>query len=207
MSSRTLVFILVLLIDEVESITFARQASFKGNEPGDSLRVVNAVLTQIDRLKSFPNVFILATSNMTDAVGKFILCQARNYYLFSFAEDEAFLDRADLVTLIDVPTCTAIYSVLYTSIQQFIKANILSCEKKNASCLPIFQDSSDSSMGQDSSQEFPNSNQDSGLLSLLPIDSLQMFPNLADPLSKKLHDTCLLLEQKVKNILRIIPGL
>jgi len=38
-----------ILIDEVESLAAARTAS--GSEPSDSIRVVNALLTQIDMLK------------------------------------------------------------------------------------------------------------------------------------------------------------
>lgn len=63
------------------------------NEPSDSIRVVNAVLTQLDRLRRFPNVFILATSNLTDSI------------------DAAFLDRADFVQYIGHPTEPAIYDI------------------------------------------------------------------------------------------------
>ena len=44
---KSLVF---LLIDEVESLAKCRLSS-EGNEPADSLRAVNALLTQIDRIK------------------------------------------------------------------------------------------------------------------------------------------------------------
>lgn len=40
-----------VLIDEVESLTAARQAAIGGNEPSDAVRVVNALLTQLDQLK------------------------------------------------------------------------------------------------------------------------------------------------------------
>jgi hypothetical protein len=40
-----------VLIDEVESLTAARQAAMSGTEPSDAIRVVNAVLTQIDAIK------------------------------------------------------------------------------------------------------------------------------------------------------------
>lgn len=36
-------------------------------------QVVNALLTQIDKLKSSPNVVILTTSNITAAIGEFII--------------------------------------------------------------------------------------------------------------------------------------
>ncbi|MBV97245.1 Pachytene checkpoint protein 2, partial [Eschrichtius robustus] len=41
-----------VLIDEVESLTAARNACRAGAEPSDAIRVVNAVLTQIDQIKS-----------------------------------------------------------------------------------------------------------------------------------------------------------
>lgn len=56
--------LLCVLIDEVESLTASRAAAMKGCEPSDAIRVVNALLTQIDSLKRHPNVIILATSNL-----------------------------------------------------------------------------------------------------------------------------------------------
>ena len=49
-----------------------------GSEPSDAIRAVNALLTQIDALKRFPNVMVLTTSNITEAI------------------DLAFVDRADI---------------------------------------------------------------------------------------------------------------
>ncbi|KAF6137155.1 hypothetical protein GIB67_030919 [Kingdonia uniflora] len=54
--------------DEVESLAAARNAALSGSEPSDSIRVVNALLTQMDKLKSAPNVIILTTSNITAAI-------------------------------------------------------------------------------------------------------------------------------------------
>ena len=53
-------------IDEVESLSAARSAS--ANEPSDAIRVVNALLTQIDAIKRFPNVLIMTTSNVTGTI-------------------------------------------------------------------------------------------------------------------------------------------
>ena len=39
-----------------------------GNEPSDAIRVVNALLTQIDQIKRHSNVVILTTSNVTGAI-------------------------------------------------------------------------------------------------------------------------------------------
>jgi len=49
-----------------------------GKEPSDALRVVNALLTQLDRLKQRQNVLVLTTSNLPSAI------------------DAAFVDRADI---------------------------------------------------------------------------------------------------------------
>lgn len=72
-----------VMVDEVESLTSARKAG--GNEPTDALRAVNALLTQLDGLKRFPNAMVLATTNLSAAL------------------DVAFLDRADIKCYIGVP--------------------------------------------------------------------------------------------------------
>ncbi|KAI3752981.1 hypothetical protein L2E82_25024 [Cichorium intybus] len=82
----TLVFV---LIDEVESLAAARKAALSGSEPSDSIRVVNALLTQMDKLKSSSNVIILTTSNITAAI------------------DIAFVDRADIKAYVGPPTLQA----------------------------------------------------------------------------------------------------
>lgn len=46
--SKTFVFV---LIDEVESLTMGRNAAVKNNEPSDFVRAVNAVLTQLDKIR------------------------------------------------------------------------------------------------------------------------------------------------------------
>ena len=37
------------IFSKVESLSIARQTALHGNEPSDALRVVNALLTEIDR--------------------------------------------------------------------------------------------------------------------------------------------------------------
>ena len=54
-----------VLIDEVESLTAARQAAVAGSEPSDAVRVVNALLTQLDQLRRYKNALVLTTSNIT----------------------------------------------------------------------------------------------------------------------------------------------
>lgn len=42
-----------ILIDEVESLANNRKNMMNGNEPSDSMRVVNALLTRLDDIKRF----------------------------------------------------------------------------------------------------------------------------------------------------------
>ena len=65
----------IVLIDEVESLTSARKNASSALECSDSLRMVNSLLTQLDAIKRFPNVLVLATSNLTGSI------------------DQAFIDR------------------------------------------------------------------------------------------------------------------
>lgn len=50
--------LVIVLIDEVESLTHAR-SSHAGVEPSDAIRTVNAVLTQLDNLKRYKFVYDL----------------------------------------------------------------------------------------------------------------------------------------------------
>lgn len=96
-----------VLIDEVESLTAARQAALAGTEPSDAIRVVNALLTQLDRLKRFENVLILTTSNITEAL------------------DLAFVDRADIKQYIGPPSAAARYFILRSCVAELVRAGIV----------------------------------------------------------------------------------
>ena len=61
---------ITLVIDEIESLTRSRTAT---NEPGDAMRVVNVLLTQLDQLRHFTNIMVLTTSNHVDASDGIIL--------------------------------------------------------------------------------------------------------------------------------------
>ncbi|XVF08426.1 hypothetical protein REPUB_Repub07fG0002700 [Reevesia pubescens] len=97
-----------VLIDEVESLAAARKAALSGSEPSDSIRVVNALLTQMDKLKSSPNVIILTTSNITAAI------------------DIAFVDRADIKAYVGPPTLQARYEILRSCAHELIRTGIIS---------------------------------------------------------------------------------
>lgn len=62
-----------VLIDEIESLVSNRCGSGANenqqtNDPNDAVRVVNAVLTSLDKLKHKSNVLVLCTSNMIQSI-------------------------------------------------------------------------------------------------------------------------------------------
>ncbi|KTF73295.1 hypothetical protein cypCar_00042076, partial [Cyprinus carpio] len=96
-----------VLIDEVESLTAARSAAQAGTEPSDAIRVVNAVLTQLDQIKRHPNVVILTTSNVTEKI------------------DLAFVDRADIKQYIGPPSASAIFHIYLSCLEELMKRHII----------------------------------------------------------------------------------
>jgi len=100
-----------VLIDEVESLTSARKNSMSGLECSDAVRVVNALLTEIDKIKHFPNVLILTTSNITGSI------------------DLAFVDRADIKQYVGLPSPAAIYQIYYSALQELSDKGVVSSNK------------------------------------------------------------------------------
>ena len=97
-----------VLIDEVESLTAARTSAMSGSEPSDAIRVVNALLTQIDQLRERENVLILTTSNISEAI------------------DLAFVDRADIKQYIGLPNARARYDILASCLRELSRVGIIS---------------------------------------------------------------------------------
>ncbi|XP_076063149.1 pachytene checkpoint 2 protein isoform X2 [Oratosquilla oratoria] len=95
-----------VLIDEVESLTQSRTAT-SGTDPADALRVVNALLTQLDQIKRYPNVLILTTSNVSGTI------------------DLAFVDRADIKQHIGLPSPVAIYYIYHSCIKELMKKGVI----------------------------------------------------------------------------------
>jgi SpoVK/Ycf46/Vps4 family AAA+-type ATPase len=97
----------VVLMDEVESLTAARKMAGSGRECSDSLQMVNSLLTQLDRVKVLPNVLVLATSNLTGSI------------------DLAFMDRADLLQYVGLPPQAAIQQMLESAVQELVAKDVL----------------------------------------------------------------------------------
>jgi energy-coupling factor transporter ATP-binding protein EcfA2 len=99
--------LLVVVIDEIESLSASRAAGAAGAEPSDALRVVNTLLTSLDSLRLLPNVLVVATSNLTDQI------------------DTAFLDRADIAQYIGLPSLDARYEILRSGVNELIRRDIV----------------------------------------------------------------------------------
>jgi len=74
----------IIILDEIESIAVER-SSLSSGDPSEVMRVVNAFLTEIDRLRYCNGVLIFATSNL------------------KFSIDAAVWDRSDLKVHIGIP--------------------------------------------------------------------------------------------------------
>jgi GTPase SAR1 family protein len=96
-----------VLIDEVESLAATRNNSTSNGDPTDAMRAVNSLLTSLDRLRNFPNVLVLATTNLTGSV------------------DAAFVDRVDLKVYIGLPILKARYYILCSCIEELIRVGIV----------------------------------------------------------------------------------
>jgi SpoVK/Ycf46/Vps4 family AAA+-type ATPase len=96
-----------VLVDEVESLASTRNSSGGNGDPSDAMRAVNSLLTSLDRLRSFPNVLVLATTNLTGSV------------------DAAFLDRVDLKLHIGLPILKARYEILRSCIHELQRVGII----------------------------------------------------------------------------------
>jgi hypothetical protein len=94
-----------VLIDEVESLAASR--GNLGGDPSDAMRAVNSLLTSLDRLRSFPNVLVLATTNLTGSV------------------DAAFVDRVDLKIHIGLPILEARYEIFRSCLHELQRAGII----------------------------------------------------------------------------------
>ncbi|CAL1188666.1 unnamed protein product [Candida parapsilosis] len=91
-----------LLVDELETIATSREKSVGNNEVSDGLRIVNILITYLDRLKVFPNLIIIATTNMLSSM------------------DSAVVDRAVRVFKFGNPNVTEIEKILKLSLEKAV---------------------------------------------------------------------------------------
>ncbi|KAF8759778.1 ATPase family various cellular activities (AAA) [Rhizoctonia solani] len=98
---------LVLLIGR-ESYA-ARAGAMSGTEPSDALRVVNALLTQLDKLKLKRNVLIISTSNLPDAIDFRIASSESSRSVFGSAFQRSTTSLISILPVIDMIATPANY--------------------------------------------------------------------------------------------------
>lgn len=103
--------LVVVLLDEVESLGAARATSLSACEPTDALRLVNALLNGIDALRTCDNCVLLATSNLAHGV------------------DDALLDRVDVLQYIDLPHLQARHTILDSCVVELIRCNVVAARQ------------------------------------------------------------------------------
>ncbi|KAF7906618.1 hypothetical protein EAF00_000897 [Botryotinia globosa] len=99
--------IIIVLIDEVESIAVSRHSGVMHGEAQDSLRATNALLTGFDRVRACPNVVFMSTSNMIDCL------------------DEAFVDRCAIQIPFQPPSQESQYKILKASVLELVRRQII----------------------------------------------------------------------------------
>ncbi|KAG0669632.1 vesicle coat component [Maudiozyma exigua] len=97
--------------------TVFNSALINNNESNESVRVVNCLLTNLDKLKIYDNFIVLATSNYLDTL------------------DSAFVDRADRIFHVTEPTLEALGNILITTLENLLTSNILNSSNKGQTLL------------------------------------------------------------------------
>ena len=106
--------------------------------------MVNALLTQIDLLRRRRNVLVMATSNLTNAIGtgadgekkggeSEAKTKVASRVLCGDVTDEAFLDRADIKQFVGLPSRAAIYQILRTCLFELMRVGIVAPPVSGAS--------------------------------------------------------------------------
>jgi SpoVK/Ycf46/Vps4 family AAA+-type ATPase len=86
---------------------------------------VNALLTQLDKLKHRRNVLVMATSNLVKAIGMvFVPFYSSMTYSIPIS-DTAFVDRADIIQYVDLPPREAIYDILRSSLCEMASKGVV----------------------------------------------------------------------------------
>lgn len=99
--------LICVVMDEVETIAGSREKVTSSGECSDGLRATNQLLTALDWMRSLPNVIILCTSNLLNAL------------------DPAFLDRVDIKSCIPTPSPAAIYNIYRSCLNELVRANLI----------------------------------------------------------------------------------
>ena len=96
-----------MIIDEIESLATERSMLLANNETTDGVRMVNILLTHLDKLRHYKNFFMIGTSNLIESV------------------DRSFKDRANALYELPLPNEETIYSTIEQQIIHFLDLGVL----------------------------------------------------------------------------------
>jgi hypothetical protein len=113
-----------VVIDEIETIAGSRQKSTDGGECSDGLKATNQLLTALDKLRASPNIVVLCTSNLINAI------------------DPAFLDRVDIKQLMPSPSPEAIYNIFRSCLNELVRASLIDLAATESASRPAIAPSS-----------------------------------------------------------------
>ncbi|KAF2112412.1 P-loop containing nucleoside triphosphate hydrolase protein, partial [Lophiotrema nucula] len=99
--------LIIVVIDEVETLAGSREKALQTNEVGDAIRSTNELLQGLDRLRQRPNVVFICTSNLKENI------------------DAAFVDRCGIEQMIGAPSVEGAYEIFRSVINELIKANLV----------------------------------------------------------------------------------
>ncbi len=109
--------LLILLIDEVESLASSRAVASERGEVHDAVRATNTLLTGFDMVKTMHNVLIVCTTNLPATL------------------DHAFLDRVSEHFEVTPPSPSAIYEMLKEGISDLIERRLLHQDEDDGQAL------------------------------------------------------------------------
>lgn len=91
----------------------SRDSSSNRGDPADSIRAVNALITQIDRIRRFI-VIILPFTHFFRRKNILIMCTSN----LEKCLDSALIDRVDFVRHVGQPSQIAMYTILYDCVKE-----------------------------------------------------------------------------------------
>ena len=99
--------LVVVVLDEVETVGLSRKGRADGAEPGDAVRVVNALLAGVDSVRERSNCVVMATSNLVEGI------------------DAALMDRADLHVEVGEPGVEARVRILEGVVGELVEKGVV----------------------------------------------------------------------------------
>lgn len=114
-----------VFVDEIETLAARREQMISGSEPFDAVRAVNALLTGLDRLRRYPNIVVVCTSNLVGALVGAAFRNSSSPALTCSLQDAAFLDRVDIKQFMPHLSVKVIYGIYKDCLEELSRSGII----------------------------------------------------------------------------------